>query len=187
MEIKQIPLLKIKPYSKNAKEHNDQQIENIAKSIKAFGFNQPIVLDKSNVIIVGHGRYFAAHKLNLKKAPCIYAKLSESKTKAYRLADNKLNESDWLIDLVKDEIREIAEDDRSLTFFDESIIEEVDEEVEEIDEEVDVNSLSDNKYVIKFEYDDNEIYLELMDKIQQKAKDLGVTKSELLKIWAENN
>lgn len=54
---------KIKPYEKNAKVHPKKQIEQVANSIKEFGFNQPIVLDKNNVIIVGHGRYEKAEKL----------------------------------------------------------------------------------------------------------------------------
>jgi hypothetical protein len=54
--------MNIKPYSKNAKEHPDTQLKQIARSIKKFGWRQPIVVDKNNEIIVGHGRYFAYEK-----------------------------------------------------------------------------------------------------------------------------
>jgi len=63
----------IKPYSKNAKKHPKRQIEQIAASIKEFGFNQPIVVDKDNTLIVGHGRVEAAKLLGLKEVPAIIA------------------------------------------------------------------------------------------------------------------
>lgn len=56
-------LTKIKPYKQNNKIHNDKQIDLIAKSISEYGFNQPIVIDKNNEIIAGHGRLEAAKKL----------------------------------------------------------------------------------------------------------------------------
>lgn len=61
----------IKPYSKNAKKHPEKQIKQIADSIKEFGFNQPIVIDKNNEIVVGHGRYEAARTLGLKEVPIL--------------------------------------------------------------------------------------------------------------------
>lgn len=66
----------IKPYPKNAKQHPKRQIEQIANSIKEFGFNQPIVIDKNNTIIVGHGRYEAAKLLGLKDVPIIQVNLT---------------------------------------------------------------------------------------------------------------
>ena len=59
----------IKPYKKNAKEHSEKQIQQIANSIKEFGFNQPIVIDKDNEIIVGHGRFEASKLLGLEDVP----------------------------------------------------------------------------------------------------------------------
>lgn len=69
MNIKDISLKKIKPYRKNAKLHPDDQVQFIANSIKEFGWKQPIVLDKDNVIVIGHGRFLAAKKLGLDSAP----------------------------------------------------------------------------------------------------------------------
>src|ERR1035438_8388309 len=96
----------IKPYPKNAKVHPQKQVGQIARSITEFGFNQPIVVDANNEIIVGHGRYFAAKKLNLADVPVIVKEdLTPEQVRAYRLADNKLNESDWEQKLLIEELK----------------------------------------------------------------------------------
>jgi DNA modification methylase len=95
----------IKPYKNNAKYHPETQIKQIANSIKEFGFNQPIVVDNNDVIIVGHGRYLAAKELGLEKVPVLAIDIDENKAKTYRLADNKLNESDWDMQVVIDELK----------------------------------------------------------------------------------
>ena len=118
----------IKPYGKNTKKHPDKQIEQIANSIKEFGFNQPLVIDKKGVIIVGHGRYFAALKLGLKEVPAIKVDLPEKKAKAYRLADNKLNESDWEMELVIEELKGLDNELIELTGFDKDLLIEPDEQ-----------------------------------------------------------
>jgi ParB-like chromosome segregation protein Spo0J len=84
----------IKPYEKNAKKHPKKHVEQVAASIKEFGMNQPIVVDKQGVIIVGHGRYEACKLLGIEPEIKV-VELTEEQAKAYRLADNKLNESDW--------------------------------------------------------------------------------------------
>jgi ParB-like chromosome segregation protein Spo0J len=103
--MKNVKIGLIKPYEKNAKKHPAKQIKQVAESIKEFGFNQPIVVDKQNVIIVGHGRYEAAKLLGLKDVPTITVDLTEEKAKAYRLADNLFGE------LVKDLLIEPDEKD----------------------------------------------------------------------------
>lgn len=117
-KITQTPIGDISPYPENAKEHSERQIEQIAASIEAFGFKQPIVVDKDGVIIVGHGRYFAAHLLKLETVPVIVADdLSEEQARAYRLADNKLNESEWNPALVAAELKELTPPMIELTGF----------------------------------------------------------------------
>ena len=102
LKIEQVALEQIKPYKNNAKKHPQSQVDNVAESIKTLGWRQPIVLDKNGVIIIGHGRFLAAKQLGLKTAPCHYAcDLSEEQTKKLRLLDNKLNESEWDLDLLK--------------------------------------------------------------------------------------
>ena len=127
MQISNVKTSEIIPYDRNAKRHPKKQIEQIAASIKAFGFSQPIVLDKKNVIIVGHGRFEAAKLLEMKDVPTITVNLSESKARAYRLADNKLNESKWDMDLVIEELKALAIDDVALTGFDSDLLLEGDE------------------------------------------------------------
>jgi len=102
---------KIIPYSKNAKKHPSKQIKQIANSIKEFGFNQPIVIDKNNVVIVGHGRLEAAKLLKMDDVPVLQVDLDKKKAAAYRLADNKLNESDWEMDLVIEELKELESEE----------------------------------------------------------------------------
>lgn len=88
------------PYEFNNRNHSQEQVDRIANSIKEFGFNQPIVIDESNIILVGHGRHLAALKLGLKEVPVLIKKdLSETQKKAYRILDNKLqNDSTWSFD-----------------------------------------------------------------------------------------
>ena len=102
MEIEQTDIDKIIPYASNARTHSDEQIAQIAASIKAFGFNNPILTDGDKGIIAGHGRVMAAKKLGLSKVPTIELKhLSENQRKAYIIADNRLALSaDWDMELL---------------------------------------------------------------------------------------
>lgn len=120
MEIVNVPIEEIKPYEKNAKVHDEGQIVKIMRSIQEFGFNRPLVLDKNKVIVVGHGAFEAVKRLNMPTVPALIVDLPEAKIAAFRLADNKLNESEWEMDLVLDEIKaiEAAGLEAALTGFD---------------------------------------------------------------------
>lgn len=108
MKIVDKPITELKPYDKNAKKHDKKQIANVAESIKQFSFVQPIVLDKDNNVIIGHCRLEAAKKLHLDEVPCVMADdLTDEQVKKLRLLDNKLNESDWDIDLIAEEIADL--------------------------------------------------------------------------------
>lgn len=133
-------IMQITPYSKNAKKHPKKQVEQIAASIKEFGMNQPIVVDAQGVIIVGHGRYEALKLLGWPVKPewVKTVDLSEEQAKAYRLADNKLNESDWDMALVVEELKELSAPMLDLTGFDSDLIiepDEADDEVPDVPEE----------------------------------------------------
>ena len=108
MEVIQVDINEVRPYGNNAKQHPQEQVLKIADSISEFGFNQPIVCDNKNVVIVGHGRLEAAKKLGMKTVPVLYANIDDDKARAYRLADNKLNESPWDMELVIAELKEIS-------------------------------------------------------------------------------
>jgi len=126
----------IKPYSKNAKKHPKKQIEQVANSIKEFGMNQPIVVDKQGVIIVGHGRYEALKHLGweIKDEYIKVVDLTEEQAKSYRLADNKLNESEWDMGLVIEELKGLSDEMFDLTGFDKDLIIEPDEKDDEVPE-----------------------------------------------------
>ncbi len=128
--------MEIKPYSKNQKKHPKKQIEQVAASIKEFGMNQPIVVDKQGVIIVGHGRYEALKHLGweIKDEYIKVVDLTEEQAKAYRLADNKLNESEWDMALVIEELKGLSEPMLELTGFDKDLIIEADEKDDEVPE-----------------------------------------------------
>jgi DNA modification methylase len=116
---------KIHPYEKNAKVHTKKQIKQIARSIEEFGFNQPIVVDRHGAIIVGHGRYEAALYLGLTEVPVLELKnITEEKARAYRLADNKLNESKWDRALLIQELKELdlAKVDITVTGFENDML-----------------------------------------------------------------
>jgi len=92
MKITQIKIEKLKPYENNAKQHPDKQVALIAESLKRFGFVQPIVVDKNNVIVAGHGRYLGAKQLGLEDVPVtVVDDLTEEEVNALRLANNQLN------------------------------------------------------------------------------------------------
>lgn len=83
----------LKPYSRNARTHTKHQIRQIAASIKEFGFTNPVLIDKEDTIIAGHGRITAAKKLGLTHAPTIRLEgLTEDQVRAYVIADNCLAE-----------------------------------------------------------------------------------------------
>ena len=105
MEIKNKRIADIIPYAANAKKHDKRQINNVAESIKQYGFVQPIVIDRDGVIVIGHCRALAAKKLGMKEVPCVCVDdLTPEQVNALRLVDNKSNESDWDFDLLADEI-----------------------------------------------------------------------------------
>lgn len=112
LKIEYFPVGSLKPYEKNAKKHPAEQVEHIANSIREFGFRQPLVIDKDNVLVIGHGRLLAAKKLGLDTVPCVRADdLTEEQIKALRLADNKTNESEWDFDLLGGELDDIFDID----------------------------------------------------------------------------
>lgn len=105
MKIVEKRLDEIRPYENNPRR-NDAAVQYVAESIRQFGWKQPIVIDREGVIIAGHTRYKAAHRLGLKTAPCLIAEdLTPEQVKAYRLADNKVSEiSDWDFDALAAEL-----------------------------------------------------------------------------------
>lgn len=126
MDIKNIAVKDLIPYEKNTKKHDDVQINNVAESIKQYGFVQPIVIDKNNVVVIGHCRLLEAKKLKMADVPCVCVDdLTEEQVKALRIVDNKSNESDWLNDILELELPDV---DLSAFDFDFGFLEEPSEE-----------------------------------------------------------
>lgn len=112
-------LSEIKPYKKNAKKHDEAQIKNVMQSIKEFGVVQPIVVDRNNTIIIGHCRYEAMKRLGYDELQEDWVKivdLSEEEAEKLRLLDNKLNESEWDLELLKDLVPSIDFSDFEIDF-----------------------------------------------------------------------
>ena len=146
MEI--IPISEIVPYNKNPRLNN-QAVEVVAKSIKEFGFQNPIILDKDNVIIAGHTRLKAAQKLELTEVPVIWANnLSPAQVKAYRIMDNKSGEyADWDFDALLMEIDELKELDfnTDLTGFSTANLEDIKKDINKEPKEIDENLSTDHQ------------------------------------------
>ena len=106
---------KIKPYDKNPRKISDKAIDMVATSIKEFGFQQPIVVDMKDEIVVGHTRYQASKKLNLKKVPVVRGDFTDEQAKAYRIADNRINEeTGWDYNFLQEELNNLLDLDVDL-------------------------------------------------------------------------
>jgi len=131
----------IKPYPANAKKHTKKQIEMVANSIKRFGFVQPIVIDKNNEVVIGHCRLEASKMLGITEVPTIMVdNLTNEEVRALRIADNKLNESDWDMDLVIGDLKQLDSDLVDITGFDKDLLIEPNEKDDEIPVDVPVIS-----------------------------------------------
>lgn len=122
MKIALSPIDSIKPYSRNARVIPQAAVEKVALSLKEYGFQQPIVIDKEGVIIAGHTRLQAAQMLNMTQVPTVTAEtLTPAQVKAYRLMDNRSHqESHWEDQLLGEEMVDLLKDgiDLTLTGFD---------------------------------------------------------------------
>jgi hypothetical protein len=134
MHIEHIELTALKPYEKNAKKHPPKQVDLLAENIQRFGFTTPVLVDKDNNVIAGHGRLLALKKLAHKEAPCVRMEhLTADEVKALRLADNKIAElGEWDMDLALEELKGLDDDLLDLTGFDADLLIEPDEKDDEV-------------------------------------------------------
>ena len=104
-----VEIEKLIPYKNNARTHSDEQIEKIAKSMKEFGFINPVLVDGNLNVIAGHGRILGAKKLGMKEVPCLFIEnLTEEQKRAYIIADNRLAEdAGWDKELLKIELEDL--------------------------------------------------------------------------------
>ena len=124
-DMTEVPVDDLIPYDRNPNIHSNEQIIQLANSIREWGFTVPILIDEKQVVLAGHGRLFAAKSLGMETVPCITAKgWSDTQKKAYVIADNKLSEgSEWDSSLYFAELKEINSSGFSLDLigFDENI------------------------------------------------------------------
>jgi site-specific DNA-methyltransferase (adenine-specific) len=114
--IEMIGIEKLIPYAKNSRTHSEEQVAQLAGSIKEFGFNNPVLIGQDDVIIAGHGRAMAARKVGLMEVPCIRLKhLTETQRKAYIIADNRLAlNAGWDNELLTIELNDLLADNFAL-------------------------------------------------------------------------
>ena len=107
----------LKPYENNPRTHSEAQIDRLVRSLKEFGFTNPVLIDKNLNVVAGHGRLLAAEILNLEKLPTISLEhLTEDQRKAYVIADNQLAlASGWDDDLLQSELASLADAGFDLT------------------------------------------------------------------------
>lgn len=117
MKIEHLAPASLKPYENNSRIHSKEQIKQICRSIKEFGFTNPILIDDTNVVIAGHARLQASEQIGLTQVPCIrLSDLSPEQTRAYVIADNKLAENaGWRLDNLQDELATLSNVDFDLS------------------------------------------------------------------------
>ena len=162
MEIVDMPIGQIKPYKKNPRK-NEKAVPEVVKSLREFGFRQPLVVDSSMVLIVGHTRLLAAKELGLASVPVhIASTLTPAQVRAYRIADNRSHDrSEWDVTLLNEELGELFEMDEKfdiefMDFGDFGPGEEKEKEIKEGSKELDEEEFSEFDHKCPkcgFEYD----------------------------------
>lgn len=172
LRIEYVPIDRIKPYDRNARKHQDHDVEAIVKSIQEFGFDDPIgIWSEKNLIVEGHGRLLAAKKLGMKEVPCIRLDhLTDEQRRAYALAHNKTAEnSEWDFDILPDELESIVDIDMTQFGFEISS--------EEIDE-TDLDNLEEKTNVIvTLNCGDHSNYEQIKERLQNLADEVGANLS----------
>ena len=187
---------KIKPYDKNPRKISDKAIGMVANSIKEFGFQQPIVVDKKNVIVVGHTRYLASKKLNLSKVPVVVGNFTEQQAKAYRIADNRINEeTGWDYNFLQEELNKLLDLDVDLNltgFTSEELDSMFAKEEIEITDPIDVGDdenhlLNDVKMIqLFYEPDTEQKFRQIIDKVKDKYSIDNISDAVLKCVENEN-
>ena len=163
-QIKTVAVSELIPYDRNTKKHDQKQIDNVAESIRKYGFVQPIVIDKDNVVVIGHCRLLAAKKLKMFEVPCVCVDdLTPEQVNALRIVDNKSNESEWDLDLLADELLDI---DLSGFDFDFGIDTDAEEEFDETD--LERNEEKDGGVVVQITFETLQEY----KNVEQNLKDI---------------
>jgi len=178
MEVKKVNINDLKPHPKNPRVHPDSAIEKLERSIKEFGWTNPILVSADGYILAGHARLKAAKKAGLKEVPAIYLPLEGAKAEAYLIADNKLqDETSWDEDVLKELINEIGNEgiDLTITGFDLDEIEELNFENIGYKEKEEKNNPPTMKIVFEREQDFKSMEDDLRKLIEEKYERIRVS------------
>ena len=181
MKIVQKPVDKLIPYINNSRTHSDEQVAQIAASIKEFGWTNPILVDGENGIIAGHGRLMAARKLGYTEVPTIELKdLTETQRKAYIIADNRLAlNAGWDNEMLTIELNDLLADGFALEMlgFDAGIVEQLlmgeTPDLGLLPEEKLDNFLNGDTKILRLAYDEQE-FSQITGALQQLQQKTGV-------------
>tara|TARA_R110002012_G_scaffold34271_1_gene99174 strand:- start:4464 stop:5054 length:591 start_codon:yes stop_codon:yes gene_type:complete len=176
-------------YKNNARKHSDKQIQQIAKSIEEFGFNNPIAIDETGTIIAGHGRLYAARLLELDVVPTVLLKgLDQAKRMAYVIADNKIAaNSSWDDEMLEKELLSLSEADFDLDILGWDVLPEFTQSIDysilddDLDEELDGMQKAVKKAIqIEFIPDDFEKAQQLVKEARNKEVYIGAVLMDAL-------
>jgi hypothetical protein len=194
MEIQEINIDEIKPYKNNPREISNEAVEKVVKSIKVFGYNQPIVVDNDNVIVVGHTRWKALKKLGKEKVFIIKKNFTKNNAVAYRIMDNRANEeSKWQNKLLKEELNLLQDEnfDLDLTGFDETELDQFflpkDEENKIGDIDLDIAQNDVKMIQIFFNPEQETSFKEAIEKLYEKYKVDNISDAVLQAVVNESN
>ena len=178
LKIEYVDINNIKPYKKNPRK-NDEAIPYVMESIKQFGFKNPVILDKDNVIVAGHTRIESAKRLGITEIPCIYADdLTDEQIKAFRLADNKVAEiAEWDIDLLDTELDDILDIDMTDFGFEKTIEEKVKEAKKDGDVEFSEVLGEEHNYIVLY-FDNDVDWLQAQTLFDIKPVKCGSTRKD---------
>ncbi len=181
MKVVQKAVDKLIPYINNSRTHSDEQVAQIAASIKEFGWTNPILVDGENGIIAGHGRLMAARKLGYTEVPTIELKdLTETQRKAYIIADNRLAlNAGWDNEMLTIELNDLLADGFALEMlgFDAGIVEQLlmgeTPDLGLLPEEKLDNFLNGDTKILRLAYDEQE-FSQITGALQQLQQKTGV-------------
>ena len=161
------------PYARNSRTHSDVQVNKIASSIKEFGFLNPVLIDKDNGIIAGHGRVMAAQKLGLKEVPVLQiGHLSDTQKRAYIIADNRLAlDAGWDEEMLRVEFDCLGDDgvNLELTGFEIKEISSIFDETKGVKINNEIDEAEHDFFIIKYP-PDKKIYV--MNVLSESIKDI---------------
>ena len=161
------------PYARNSRTHSDTQITKIASSIKEFGFLNPVLIDKDNGIIAGHGRVMAAQKLGLKEVPVLQiGHLSETQKRAYIIADNRLAlDAGWDEEMLREEFNFLGNDgfNLELTGFEIKEISSIFDETKGVKINNEIDDIEHDFFIIKYPPDKK---IDVMNVLSESIKDI---------------